>query len=83
MGGKEWIRSYRVWLTALILFTLAGGWYIWRMVVDRTLNSIVFLSIYVWIIVFNYSRIKMMRDTARKNYEDYYNQMKREIVGSL
>ncbi len=79
MNYKDYRKAYRTWLIGLILFSVAGIWYIYRVITDKSLSSIIFLLVFVALIIFNYSRIKMIRDKVKDAKQEY----KTEIVDNL
>lgn len=79
MQYEDYKKAYQTWLFFLIIFTFAGGFYIYRVIAERTLNSVMFLIAFILILIFNYSRIKMMRNKVEEEFKKY----KLEILEEL
>ncbi len=79
MKYQDYKKAYRTWLIGLILFSVAGIWYVYRIIIDKSLSSIIFLLVFIALIVFNYSRIKMTKEIVKNSKQEY----KEEIVENL
>ena len=79
MQYEDYRKAYRTWLFFLVFLTLASGFYIYRIIVERSLNSIMFIIAFMLILIFNYSRIKRMRNKVKEEFKKY----KLEILEEL
>ena len=79
MNYKDYKKAYRTWLFFLIFLTFASGFYVYHVIVERTLNSVMFLIAFMLILIFNYSRIKKMKDRVKEKFKEY----KLEILEEL
>ena len=79
MDYHDYKKAYRTWLIGLIIFTIAGIWFVYNIIVERTLNSVIFLIVFILILIFNYSRIRMMRNKVKEEFRKY----KEEILKKL
>ncbi len=79
MNYNDYRKAYRTWLIGLILFSIAGIWYVYRIIIDKDLNSVIFLFVFIMIMVVNYSRIKIMKEKVENAKKEY----KEKIVDNL
>lgn len=80
---KFYRKSFRTWLTFLIIFTLAGIYYVYYFIIDFGWDSSIYLLIFTAIIFFNYSRIKFMRKKVRDAKIEWENEVKQQIIKGL
>jgi len=79
MKYKDYKKAYRTWLIGLIFFSVAVIWYISRVIIEKSLSSIIFLLVFIAMLVVNYSRIKMIKNKVENAKQEY----KEEIVDNL
>lgn len=83
MNYHDYKKAFWTWLICLIIFTIFGSWYCYKLIVDGSLTSIIFLGIFIVILGFNYLRINKMRKKLKEEKEKDYQELKENIVKAL
>lgn len=80
---KQYRRAFRYWLIFLIIFTFAIIWYVYLAITEPSFKTVGFLIVFILVILFNYSRIKDMKNKLNEAKLEWEKVVKQGVIEGL